>query len=98
MTTSVVRTTYDMRLLDTLQQQIMPSPPTEDILPYAGELLPRSLHFTEEGKAIIVSYLYHGIVYVYIFHSLIFVVLTSRRCWNISAKTWQWRIQTGTRM
>ncbi|KAI0324435.1 hypothetical protein GY45DRAFT_1262848 [Cubamyces sp. BRFM 1775] len=59
----------------------MPSPPTEDILPYAGELLPRSLHFTDEGKALIVSYLYHGIV-----------------CWNISAKTWQWRIQTGTRI
>ncbi|KAI0654585.1 quinon protein alcohol dehydrogenase-like superfamily [Cubamyces menziesii] len=59
----------------------MPSPPTEDILPYASELLPRSLHFAEEGKVVIVSYLYHGIV-----------------CWNVSSKTWQWRIQTGTRI
>ena len=47
-------------------QYSLPSPPRENALPYASEVLPCSLHFAEGGIDLIVSYVYHGIVYVII--------------------------------
>ncbi|KAL1938668.1 hypothetical protein VTO73DRAFT_11483 [Trametes versicolor] len=41
--------------------RIMPSPPSDNILPYAEGNLPRSLHFAQQGRILIVAYLYHGI-------------------------------------
>ncbi|KAH9885093.1 hypothetical protein C8Q73DRAFT_601742, partial [Cubamyces lactineus] len=40
----------------------LPSPPHENALPYASEVLPCSLHFVDGGMDLIVSYVYHGIV------------------------------------
>ncbi|KAL1937216.1 hypothetical protein VTO73DRAFT_14443 [Trametes versicolor] len=42
--------------------RIMPCPPSDNSLPYAEDNLPRSLHFSQQGRALVVAYLYHGII------------------------------------
>lgn len=57
---------YDLTSIDIFLglwiSRIMPCPPSDNSLPYAEDNLPRSLHFSQQGRALVVAYLYHGIM------------------------------------